>query len=76
MIAGLSKVITLYLAPLLALTSIVLILLTFISPIITFHDQVALLVVSPSSSLTNPGAANSAVDGPTVFFGALGTFYF
>ncbi|KAI0029628.1 hypothetical protein K488DRAFT_80076 [Vararia minispora EC-137] len=72
MIAGLSKVITLYLAPVLALTSIILILLAFLSPVLLLQSRVALLVVSPSLSLTNPGTTSS-VDGPTLFLGALGS---
>ncbi|KAI0067695.1 hypothetical protein BV25DRAFT_850876 [Artomyces pyxidatus] len=72
MIAGLSKAVTLYLAPLLSLASILLLLFAFFAPTVLLHTQVALLVVSPSLSLTNP-SASQGVDGPTLFLGALGS---
>jgi len=72
MIAGLSKVITLYLAPVLALTSIILSLLAFLAPVLVLRGKAALLVVSPSISLTNPSLKTS-VDGPSLFLGALGS---
>lgn len=71
MIAGLSKAITLYLSPLLALTALVLSLLAFLAPTFLLHDQVALLTVTPSTSLTQSGSSSS-VDGPSVFMGVLG----
>lgn len=72
MIAGLSKTVTLYLAPVLALTSLFLILFAYVAPTIILHSKVALLVVSPSLELTN-SSASQGVDGPTVFLGVLGT---
>jgi len=72
MIAGLSKAVTLYLSPILALTSILLVLFAFLAPSVLLHSQVALLVVSPSLDLTNP-KSSSGVDGPTLFLGALGS---
>jgi len=72
MIHGLSKAIHQYLAPLLSLTSLILILLSFLAPAVILSTQVALLVVSPSSSLTQPGS-NHSVDGPSAFLGALGS---
>ncbi|KAA1472594.1 hypothetical protein DENSPDRAFT_191312 [Dentipellis sp. KUC8613] len=72
MIAGLSKAITLYLAPLLALTSIFLTLFAFLAPVVMLHSQVSLLSVTPSTALTNPGSSGN-VDGPTVLMGALGS---
>ncbi|TFY63996.1 hypothetical protein EVG20_g6100 [Dentipellis fragilis] len=72
MIAGLSKAITLYLAPLLALTSIFLTLFAFLAPVVMLHSQVSLLSVTPSTALTDPGSSGN-VDGPTVFMGALGS---
>lgn len=71
MIAGLSKAVTLYLAPLLSLVALLLTLFAFISPVLVFSDQVSLLSVTPSTSLTQPGGS-SKVDGPTVRLGALG----
>jgi len=72
MIAGLSKAINQYLAPLLSLTSLVLILFTFLSPVVMLPTQVALITVSPSTELTQPGSSKS-IDGPSVFLGALGS---
>ena len=72
MIAGLSKAINLYLAPLLSLTSFILILFAYLAPVLLFPDQVSLLTVSPSTALTQ-SKSSSDVDGPSVFLGALGT---
>ncbi|KAH9982502.1 hypothetical protein BGW80DRAFT_1433862 [Lactifluus volemus] len=71
MIAGLSKSVTLYLAPVLSLTSLFLILFAYAAPALLLHSKVALLVVSPSSMLMN--SSSRAIDGPTVFLGALGS---
>src|SRR5712675_24314 len=71
MISGVSKAATLYLAPVLALTSLILVLFAYTAPSIILHSRVALLVVSPSLQLTN-SSTSQAVDGPTVFLGALG----
>ncbi|KAF8237821.1 hypothetical protein L208DRAFT_1450548 [Tricholoma matsutake] len=67
MIAGLSKAIILYLAPLLTLTAILLSIFAFLSPVVMLHDRVALLTVTP---LIQPG---SSVDGPSIFLGVLGS---
>jgi len=72
MIAGLSKTVTLYLAPVLSLTSLLLILFAYTAPTLLLHSKVALLVVSPSLELTN-SSSSQGVDGPTVFLGALGS---
>lgn len=72
MIHGLSKFINQYLAPLLSLTSLILVVLSFLSPSVILSTRVALLTVSPSSSLTQPGSGGG-VDGPSVFLGALGS---
>jgi hypothetical protein len=71
MIANLSKAATLYLAPVLSLTSLLLILFAYTAPVILLHSRVALLVVSPSLQLTNSSSPQE-IDGPTVFLGALG----
>ena len=71
MIAGLSKAINLYLAPLLSLTSFILILFSYLAPTILFPTQVALLKVSPSLELTQ-SRSSEGVDGPSIFLGALG----
>lgn len=71
MIAGLSKAVTLYLAPVLSLTAILLSLFAFLAPAVMLHDQVALLTVTPSVSLTQP-TSSQGVDGASVFLGALG----
>jgi hypothetical protein len=72
MIAGLSKAVTLYLAPLLFLAAIFLSLFAYLAPTILLHDQVALLAVVPSASLTQPNSSQN-VDGPSVFLGILGS---
>ncbi|PPQ64395.1 hypothetical protein CVT26_002102 [Gymnopilus dilepis] len=72
MIAGLSKAITLYLAPVLALTSILLSLFAYLAPTLLLHDRVALLTVVPYSSQPQTGSTQG-VDGPSAFLGALGS---
>ena len=71
MIAGLSKAITLYLAPLLAFTAIILTLFAYLAPTLLLHDKVALLTVVPSTALVQPGSSQ-VLDGPSVFLGVLG----
>lgn len=72
MIAGLSKAINQYLAPVLSLTALLLALFAYLSPTVMLQTRVSLLTVSPSLTLTQPGATQG-VDGPTVFLGALGS---
>lgn len=74
MIAGLSKAVTLYLAPLLCLTAIILSLFAFLAPAVLLHDRIALLTVSPSTVLIQAGPAQS-IDGPSLFLGVLGMFF-
>ncbi|KAF5390162.1 hypothetical protein D9757_002894 [Collybiopsis confluens] len=71
MIAGLSKAVTLYLAPLLSLTAILLSLFAYLSPVVLLSDRVALLTVLPSTALTQ--ANGPKVDGVSMFLGALGS---
>lgn len=71
MIAGLSKAATLYLAPVLTLTAIILSLLVYLAPVLLLHDKVALLTVTPSTALFQ-NASSHAIDGPSVFLGVLG----
>ncbi|KAG5653077.1 hypothetical protein H0H81_002457 [Sphagnurus paluster] len=71
MIAGLSKPVTLYVSPILALTAILLSVFTFLSPVIMLHDRVALLTVTPSTSLIEQSGGK--VDGPSLFLGLLVT---
>jgi hypothetical protein len=68
MIAGLSKAVVLYLTPLLSLTAILLSLFSFLAPVLLLNDRVSLLTVSPSTQ-----SNGKAVDGPTLFLGALGS---
>ena len=73
MISGLSKAITLYLAPLLALTSILLTLFAYLAPTFLLHDKVALVTVVPSTALTQTNSNSSqGLDGPSIFLGVLG----
>lgn len=71
MLADLSKASTLYLTPILMLTSLFLILFAYLAPVVMLHSQVSLLTVTPSSVLTQPGS-NQAVDGPSMLIGMLG----
>ncbi|TCD71481.1 hypothetical protein EIP91_008861 [Steccherinum ochraceum] len=64
MIAGFSKFINQYLAPLLSLTSLVLVVFVFLSPVSMLNTQVSLLTVRPTGD-------NS--DGPSIFLGPLGS---
>lgn len=72
MIAGLSKAITLYLAPVLSLTSLLLILFSYLAPSVMLSGRVALLTVTPSSILVQSNSSQE-LDGPSVFMGALGS---
>ncbi|KAJ7783829.1 hypothetical protein DFH07DRAFT_727305 [Mycena maculata] len=71
MIAGLSKAITLYLAPLVTLTAILLSLFAYLAPVLILSGKVALLTVTPSTILVQN--ASHSVDGPSVFLGSLGS---
>ncbi|KAN0125131.1 hypothetical protein V8E52_001683 [Russula decolorans] len=72
MISNLSKAATLYLSPILSLTSFILVLFAYVAPTIILHSRVALLVVSPSLQLSDP-TSTKEIDGPTVFLGLLGS---
>ncbi|KAH9946647.1 hypothetical protein B0H21DRAFT_883577 [Amylocystis lapponica] len=69
MIEGLSRAITQHLAPLLSLTSLLLIVFAYLAPNVMLSTRVALLIVAPS---TGSNSSQSS-DGPTVFMGALGS---
>ncbi|PPQ88630.1 hypothetical protein CVT25_010206 [Psilocybe cyanescens] len=72
MIAGFSKAVTLYLAPVLALTAILLSLFSLLAPTLLLHDRVSLLTVVPSTALMQTDSSKG-VDGPSVFMGMLGS---
>ena len=72
MISGLSKAITLYLAPLLALTAILLSLFAYLAPTFLLHDKVALVTVVPSTALIPNSNSSQSLDGPSIFMGVLG----
>lgn len=74
MIAGLSKFAILYISPLLALAAVILSFIAFLSPITLLHDQVALITITPSTSLIQTGSSQD-VDGPSVFLGLLGVYH-
>jgi len=71
MLADLSKATTVYLTPILMLTTLFLILFAYLAPAAMLPGQVAFLTVTPSTFLTQPGS-NQQVDGPTMFAGLLG----
>jgi hypothetical protein len=72
MLDGLSKAVTLYLAPVLCLTALFLSFFAYLAPAVMLHDKVALLTVTPSLTLVQAGPLNN-IDGPSVFLGALGS---
>ncbi|KAI9572936.1 hypothetical protein HD554DRAFT_2320275 [Boletus coccyginus] len=72
MLADISKATTLYLTPVLMLTSLFLVLFAYLAPVVMLHSQVSLLTVTPSSVLTQPGS-DQAVDGPSMLIGLLGS---
>ncbi|EIW86676.1 hypothetical protein CONPUDRAFT_43699 [Coniophora puteana RWD-64-598 SS2] len=72
MLANLSKATTLYFTPILMLTALLLILFAYLSPAIMLHSQVALLSITPSIALTQPGSSQS-IDGPSMLLGPLGS---
>jgi len=72
MIAILSKAITLYLSPILMLTTFLLTLFTYLAPVVMLQDRVALLTVTPSVQLVQVGSSG-VVDGPSLFLGPLGS---
>ena len=74
MIAGVSKAINQYLAPLLLLTTLLLAVFAYLAPNVMLATQVALLTVTPSTALTQVAGNASSVDGPSVFLGPLGMF--
>jgi len=74
MIENLSAAATLYLAPILSLTSFLLSLFAFLAPTLILHSQVSLLTVSPSAALTSPNEPlKGSLDGPSIHFGVLGS---
>jgi hypothetical protein len=74
MLTGLTKFTNVYLAPVLLLTSVVLVTLSYLSPVLVLTAKVALLTVTPSISLTEPTNINGdGIDGPSVFIGPLGS---
>ncbi|KAI6007368.1 hypothetical protein EDD15DRAFT_50820 [Pisolithus albus] len=72
MLADLPKATAISLSPTLMLTVIFFILLAYLAPAAILHGQVALLAVTPSTILTQPGL-NQQVDGPTLCAGLLGS---
>lgn len=72
MLADFSKATTIYPSPTLMLTVVFFILLAYLAPAAILHGQVALLAVTPSTILTQPGL-NQQVDGPTLCAGLLGS---
>lgn len=73
MIPTFSQATVLYVAPLLALTAIILALFALLAPTLLLHDRVALLTVLPSTSLQS--RSSNAVDGPSIFMGVLGKYH-
>lgn len=68
----LANAVALYLAPLLSLTALVLVSLSFLSPVVILQTQAPLVVVK-STLLLVPNTSRSEIDGPSVFLGPLGT---
>lgn len=72
MIAALSKTITLYLSPIMGLTSLLLGLFAFLAPSIMLAGKVAMLTVTPSDALFPASPSSGGIDGPTLIIGPLG----
>ncbi|KAF9241347.1 hypothetical protein BU15DRAFT_45017 [Melanogaster broomeanus] len=70
MLLNVSKGTTVYLTPVLMLTSLFLILFAYLAPAVMLHSHVSLLTVTPYSALAQPG---QAVDGPSMLEGMLGS---
>lgn len=75
MIDTIVKLVPLYLAPVLALTSTLLTLFVYLSPAAMLHTQVALMTISPGRTIPLPNDVKDSVDGPTIFMGMLGALW-
>jgi len=73
MIDTITKLVPLYLAPLLALTSTILTLFAYLAPDMMLHSQVSLMTISPGRTIPLPGDTKDSIDGPTIFMGMLGS---
>lgn len=73
MIDTITKLVPLYLAPVLALTSTLLTLFAYLAPAAMLSSQVALMIISPGRSVPLPGDSKDNVDGPTIRMGAVGS---
>lgn len=72
MIDTITKLVPLYLAPVLALTSTLLTLFAYLAPAQMLYTQVALMTISPGRSVPLPGDPKDNIDGPTVRMGPVG----
>lgn len=75
MIDTITNVVPLYLAPMLALTSTLLILFTYLAPAAMLHTRVALMIITPGRSVPLPGDTKDSIDGPTIRMGVIGEFF-
>ncbi|KAF8516191.1 hypothetical protein BU17DRAFT_93020 [Hysterangium stoloniferum] len=73
MIDTITKLVPLYLAPVLALTSTLLTLFAFLAPAAMLHSQVSLVTIFPGRSVPLPGDNKDSVDGPTIRMGMVGS---
>ncbi|KIJ25607.1 hypothetical protein M422DRAFT_72114 [Sphaerobolus stellatus SS14] len=73
MIDTITKLVPLYLAPVLALTSTLLTLFAYLAPAAMLPTQVALMTISPGRSIPLPGDPDATVDGPTIRMGMVGS---
>ncbi|EUC62504.1 transmembrane protein, putative [Rhizoctonia solani AG-3 Rhs1AP] len=74
MIAGISKLITLHLAPVFSLVSLILLYIAYFAPVTSLHTEVSLVSLTPAITLVALNArASRPVDGPSVFMGILGS---
>ncbi|KAF8591859.1 hypothetical protein K439DRAFT_608459 [Ramaria rubella] len=73
MIDTITKLVPLYLAPVLALTSTLLTLFAYLAPAAMLSTQVALMIISPGRSVPLPGDTKDNVDGPTIRMGMVGS---
>ena len=72
MLDTITKAVALFLSPVLALTSTLLILFAYLAPPALLQTRVALVTISPGRLVPLPGDTVDNVDGPTVRMGVLG----
>lgn len=71
MLDALADAVPLYIAPLLSLVAPVLVLVSYLSPVVPIKNHPPLVTIQPSLVLSD--SSTNATDGPSAFFGILST---